>query len=307
MGRTTKHCREKQMRRKVATMKLALLLIPLTLAYPPLIRVNGPLPPADGVMRALQSEGALIFTGLGEEYRAALASLSKKAPYCLEGRDGLTAECDRLETDVVSDAFDRVDNVFSQLMRRQFGKNLDVLGENRNVTKLWEEFDTKTQLHVYKRNLNKGTSSPLALPYHTDNGMYALLTPSSILPLRTIDKRGEVSILDSDSSSVILLLGTGLTSWLMPDSGLYAAPHGLPALSTMLSPSPRTVMARMQVAPPNSLPSSATLNHNSEFFSTHLLAPLITQTGPTLQRLIQQRSQGGNSDCSQYWPYSDEP
>merc|ERR1712107_123489 len=330
MGRTTKHCREKQMRRKVATMKLALLLIPLTLAYPPLIRVNGPLPPADGVMRALQSEGALIFTGLGEEYRAALASLSKKAPYCLEGRDGLTAECDdgserltvardtvsdteafpecvRLEADVVSDAFDRVENVFSQLMRRQFGKNLDVLGEDRNVTKLWEEFDTKTQLHVYRRNLNKGTSSPLALPYHTDNGMYALLTPSSILPLRTIDKRGEVSILDSDSSSVILLLGTGLTSWLMPDSGLYAAPHGLPALSTMLSPSPRTVMARMQVAPPNSLPSSATLNHNSEFFSTHLLAPLITQTGPTLQRLIQQRSQGGNSDCSQYWPYSDEP
>merc|ERR1712107_165834 len=309
MGRTTKHCREKQMRRKVATMKLALLLIPLTLAYPPLIRVNGPLPPADGVMRALQSEGALIFTGLGEEYGAALASLSKKAPYCLEGRDGLTAACDdgserltvardtvsdieafpecvRLEADVVSDAFDRVENVFSQLMRRQFGKNLDVLGEDRNVTKLWEEFDTKTQLHVYRKNMNKVTSSPLALPYHTDNGMYALVTPSSILPLRTIDKRGEVSILDS---------------------GLYAAPHGLPALSTMLSPSPRTVMARMQVAPPNSLPSSATLNHNSEFFSTHLLAPLITQTGPTLQRLIQQRSQGGNSDCSQYWPYSDEP
>ena len=118
----------------------------------------------------MKSEGALIFTGLGEEYSAALESLSRRAPYCLEGL-GLTVEmddgserltvardtvgatgpfpdCVRLEADVVSDAFDRVDKVFSQLMRQQFGKNLDVVEEERNVTKVWEEFDTKTHLHV---------------------------------------------------------------------------------------------------------------------------------------------------------------
>merc|ERR1712130_435027 len=92
-----------------------------------------------------------------------------------------------------------------------------------------------------------------------------------------------LSILDSGSSSVILILGTGVTSWLMPDSRLYAAPHGLPALATILSPVPRTVMARMRVAPPGSLPSSAT--HSSTFW-THFSASFETETGLTLQRLI---------------------
>ena len=149
------------------------------------------------------------------------------------------------------------------------------------------------------------TKAPMALPYHTDNGMYVLLTPSSILPLRAINKKGEVSLLDSGSSSVILILGTGITSWLMPDSGLYAAPHGLPAIATILSPAPRTVMARMRVAPPGSLPSSVTKEASSTF-STHFSAPLETETGATLRRLIRQRrhTEGDTSGCSQEWPHA---
>ena len=191
-------------------MKLLLLLLPLSLASPPLIQIDGPLPPVDEVMDALQSQGALIFTGLGEEYSKALDRLNRRAPYCLEGR-GLTVEmddgserltvardtvgatepfpdCVRLEADVVSDAFNRVDKVFNQMMRHQFGKKLNVVEEEKNVTKVWEEFDSKTHLHVYRRNFNKVSTAPLALPYHTDNGMYVLLTPSSILPLRAIDR-----------------------------------------------------------------------------------------------------------------------
>merc|ERR1712013_732221 len=193
----------------------------------------------EDLVEALKTDGALIFTGLGEEYSAALGNLNKRAPYCLDGL-GLTVEMD--------DAFDRVDKLFSQLMRKQFGADLDVVEEENNKTKVWEEFNTKTHLHVYRRS-NKMTTAPLALPYHTDNGMYVLLTPSSILPLRTISKTRQVN-LDADSSSVILLLGTGVTSWLLPESKLYAAPHGLPALATILSPAPRTVVARMRVAPP---------------------------------------------------------
>ena len=311
---------------------LLLLLVPLSLASPPVIEINGPLPPVDELMGALQSQGALIFTGLGEEYSSALESLSRMAPYCLEGR-GLKVEMDdgseRLtvardtvvrgrdngplapfpdcvmqETGVVSDAFDRVDKVFSKMMRLQFGNKLDVVEEESNVTKVWEEFDSKTHLHVYRRS-NKVTTAPMALPYHTDNGMYVLLTPSSILPLRTIDKKGEVSLLDSGSSSVILILGTGITSWLMPDSGLYAAPHGLPALATILSPTPRTVMARMRVAPPGSLPSSVAKEASSTF-STHFSAPYETETGATLRRLIRQKrhTEGDTSGCSQEWPHA---
>ena len=313
-------------------MKLLLLfLVPLALASPPVIEINGPLPPVDELMGALQSQGALIFTGLGEEYSSALESLSRMAPYCLEGR-GLTVEMDdgseRLtvardtvgaigasprslfpgcvmkETEVVSDAFDQVDKVFSKMMRLQFGNKLDVVEEESNVTKVWEEFDSKTHLHVYRRS-NKVTTAPMALPYHTDNGMYVLLTPSSILPLRAINKKGEVSLLDSGSSSVILILGTGITSWLMPDSGLYAAPHGLPAIATILSPAPRTVMARMRVAPPGSLPSSVTKGASSTFW-THFSAPLQTETGATLRRLIRQKrpTEGDTSGCSQEWPHA---
>merc|ERR1711955_41146 len=105
-------------------------------------------------------------------------------------------------------------------MGKNFGADLDVVEQENNKTKMWEEFDTKTHLHVYRRS-NKMTTAPLALPYHTDNGMYVLLTPSSILPLRTISKNGEVN-LDTDSSSVILLLGTGIPSWLLPERKLYA-------------------------------------------------------------------------------------
>merc|ERR1712107_88412 len=207
------------------------------------------LPPVEDLVEALKTDGALIFTGLGEEYSAALGNLNKRAPYCLDGL-GLTVEmddgserltvardtvgatgpfpdCVRNEAEVVGDAFDRVDKMFSQLMRKQFGADLDVVEEENNATKVWEEFDAKTHLHVYRRS-NKMTTAPLALPYHTDNRMYVLLTPSSILPLRSISKSGEVNLLDADSSSVILLLGTGVTSWLLPERKLYAAPHGLP-------------------------------------------------------------------------------
>merc|ERR1712114_70916 len=99
-------------------------------------------------MDALQSQGALIFTGLGKEYSKALDRLNRRAPYCLEGR-GLTVEmddgserltvardtvgatgpfpdCVRSEAEVVGDAFDRVDKVFSELMRKNFGADLDV-------------------------------------------------------------------------------------------------------------------------------------------------------------------------------------
>merc|ERR1712107_348417 len=124
-------------------------------------------------------------------------------------------------------------------------------------------------------------------PYHTDNGMYVLLTPSSILPLRSISKNGEVNLLNTDSSSVILLLGTGLTSWLLPERKLYAAPHGLPALATILSTAPRTVIARMRVAPPGSLPSGA--RKTSPTFTSHFAAPLESETGATLARLVRQR------------------
>jgi len=160
----------------------------------------------------------------------------------------------------------------------------------------WEDLDSKTHLHVYKQT-ESFSSAPLALPYHTDNGLYVLLTPSSILPLLSISKDANIHLLDTGDDSILLLLGTGLTDWLLPGSGLYAPPHALPALSTSLSPSPRTVLARMKVAPSLSVPSSSL---TSSTFWSHFSAPLHTEKGHTLSRLRKQRSAG----CSQDWPHA---
>ena len=75
------------------TMKLLLLLLPLSHASPPIIQINEPLPQVEDLVEALKTDGALIFTGLGEKYTAALGNLNKRAPYCLEGL-GLTVEMD---------------------------------------------------------------------------------------------------------------------------------------------------------------------------------------------------------------------
>merc|ERR1711962_393166 len=140
-------------RKQVVAMKLLLLLLSLSLSSPPIIQINEPLPQVEDLVEALKTDGALIFTGLGEKYSAALGNLNKRAPYYLEGR-GLTVEmddgserltvardtvgatgpfpdCVRNEAGVVGDAFDRVDKVFSQLMRKQFGGDLDVVARMR--------------------------------------------------------------------------------------------------------------------------------------------------------------------------------
>merc|ERR1711862_1015942 len=63
---------------------------------------------------------------------------------------------------------------------------------------------------------------------------------------------------------------------------------------------PRTVMARMKVAPPQSLPQAGPKTS----FDSHFSAPLETEGGSTLVRLMKQRSaepDNHGSQCSQSW------
>jgi len=268
-------------------------------------------------MESLRHHGAVVFTDLGEEYTAAVARMKENAPSCLDGalqvtmddgshrntlaRDTMSSNhpfpaCLAEEAAIISAAFNRVDHVFSKVMKEEYGPRLNVLSENGVTT--WDDYGSKTHLHVYKRTQQPNNAS-LALPYHTDNGLYVLLTPSNNLPLRSISSDGSVNILGN--GDVILILGTGLTQWLLPGNGLYAAPHAVPALSS--SPAPRTVMARMRVAPNQSRPQTG----SQIPFLSHFNAPLETETGPTLARMLKQRSaQGLNGDCSDSWPHACE-
>merc|ERR1711962_1308697 len=254
------------------------------------------------LMSSLETEGLLVFSGLGPRYTAALQQLMEDGSERLTlARDTQTdteafPHCVKEQTEVIGETFDRVDKVVAEILREKFGEMLDVLVEG-NQKREWENMDSKTHLHVYKHS-DTPALGPLALPYHTDNGLYVLLTPSSSLPLRALSKNGTMHVLDTGDDTVLLLLGTGLTKWLLPTSSLHAPAHGLPSLPTSLS-SPRTVMARMTVAPAGSLPSSSAI---SPTFDSHFSAPLIKEKGATLARLRKARS----ASCSQDWPHACE-
>merc|ERR1712126_560743 len=269
------------------------------------------------LLSSLETEGLLVFSGLGAQYTAALQQLRENGPECVDSALQVTLEdgserltlardtetdtgafphCVNTQTKVIGQTFDRVDKVVAEILRERFGDMLDVLVEG-NQRQKWENLDSKTHLHVY-RHSDTPALGPLALPYHTDNGLYVLLTPSSSLPLRALSKNGTMHVLDTGDDTVLLLLGTGLTKWLLPSSSLHAPSHGLPSLPTSLT-SPRTVMARMTVAPAASLPSSSP---SSSTFDIHFSAPLNEEKGLTLARLRKARS----TDCSQDWPHACE-
>jgi len=303
------------------SLPLLLLVVSSGHALVPVLDLRSPVP--QSLVSELRTHGALVVSGLGPAYLHALEALREEAPNCLEkatlsvtmddGSERVTTArdtetraqpfpgCVNEEVVVITNHFDLVDKLLAGVLREEFGDRLDVMdqGGNTSLSRSWEEMGSKTHLHVY-RQTDEPTASSLSLPFHTDNGFYVVLTPSSSLPLRYLSKDGEQHVLDTPDDSIIVLLGTGLTSWLLgPDSDLHSPPHALPALSSSLSSKPRTVMARMRVAPAQSVPISSP---SSPTFWEHFSSPLDTETGPTLARLRKQRSLG--NDCSPDWPHA---
>jgi len=287
----------------------------------PTISVLSPVS-SPSLLEGLKNHGAIVFTDLGEDYTKAIEKMTEKAPSCLDGalqvkmddgsqrftlaRDTISSthpfpDCLVKEATKITAAFDQVDHVFSKVLKQIFGAKLDVHDPEENKVTPWDDYNSKTHLHIYSRS-EQPNNATFMLPYHTDNGLYVLLTPSDNLPLRSISSDGSVNLFPG-KDSVILILGTGLTQWLLPDEDLYAAPHALPALSNSLTPAPRTVMARMKVAPPRSVPHAG----SKMSFDSHFSAPFETESGPTLARLRKQRSaEPGNdlSQCSQSWTHA---
>ena len=122
----------------------------------------------------------------------------------------------------------------------------------------------KEHLHVYR---GQGGEEPgWAAPLHTDNGLLLLVTPSSgQQPLTVADPR-DGSLLSTHSLSdtaVIVLVGSGLSDWLLGSASQFQPSlHGVPAAAAA---APRTVLARMKVAPDSALPSDGTTQFG-EFF-----------------------------------------
>jgi len=285
----------------------------------PTVPISSPVS-SSSLLEGLQHHGAVVFTGLGDDYTYAVEKMTEKGPSCLDGalqvtmddgsqrftlaRDTVSSthpfpHCLAKEAATITTAFDQVDQVFSKVLKKQYGKKLDVFDPSINSVTPWDDYNSKTHLHVYSRG-NQSNDASFSLPYHTDNGLYVLLTPSDNLPLRSISSDGSVNLFPGNDN-VILILGTGLTDWLLPNEDLYPAPHALPALSESLTSAPRTVMARMKVAPAQSLPQEG----QQTPFETHFSAPLETESGHTLARLrLQKRADDHSAQCSASWTHA---
>jgi len=225
------------------------------------------------VKKALEEVGGFAVEGLGEDYADALTSLQSTAPHCLDGAkrvrldDGVERftfvethaedlpDCLQAEAEIIQAVFDRVEREVVTVLAQVLG-NSSLLVKEAGEVKDLSSLPSKTHLHVYRPSpsLSNSIAQPHSLPFHQDNGLYLLLTPSPSAPLVLRSMTGKmVSTSTVPASSVLFLLGRGLTRWLLQDTphGLVAAPHAVPSVT-----SARTVEARMKVADDEAVPAN---------------------------------------------------
>lgn len=125
----------------------------------------------------------------------------------------------------------------------------------------------KDHVHVYQRDPNSSDEDikQLMVPYHSDNGLFLILTPFPDVGLKIrLGDGTEVQTSDEiQPRSVLVLMGRGLTQWLLQEGGypeskttFQAGEHAVPALSSSDAITARSVYARMKVAPGNAIPAS---------------------------------------------------
>ena len=93
------------------------------------------------------------------------------------------------------------------------------------------------------------------VPYHIDNGLYLIITPYPGHGLKVKTSLStEISTDDLPLDSVIVLVGRALTDWLLikhpKKHEFYPVPHAVEALDS----GPRSILARMKIAPLSSVP-----------------------------------------------------
>ena len=243
---------------------------------------------------------------MSSEYAEALISLRKEALSCSnENRFVIDLEDGSKRLTLARDD----DDNFPECVQKnvlKISKQFDKIDQFINITADEQRIDfhqlaTRTHLHTYlsqpgrENSLIHDNVNLLSVPFHTDKGLYLLLTPSEMYPLKIVSKEGDVIDMEKTDTSVICLMGTGLTEWLLPDLGLFSPPHAVPALEY---PSARTVLARMKVAPLDAR------NINSEAtFGEHFYSVLHQSAKTTMeQRHLERVRRQVDHDISQHWP-----
>jgi len=265
-------------------------------------------------LSALHKTGVFVFTGLGEEYQLAVQRLRKISPQCLkdylaiELEDGSTRytvardsnsnkkfpSCVSKEVNSISRTFDAVDKFVMKALTTEFNSSIFISTKTKNYH--LDDLPERSHLHVYKKNLNNSNNiEGLSFPFHTDNGLYLLLTPSEILPIKTVNRQGTVSNLQIKDDGVIFMAGTGLTSWLLPDEGLFPVPHAVPRISQAT----RTVFARMKVAPLSAMNINSDKTFGQHFYSGVLASG--SELNPPERRHLKRMRRQADDVHAQHW------
>ena len=129
-----------------------------------------------------------------------------------------------------------------------------------------KEAEYLDHIHVYSPAKTENPNFKFTAPFHIDNGLFLLLTPSPENPLIVKDANGRDY--SAGNGEVIVVFGRGLNQWLFQERSsklrnkFRAAPHAVKAVT-----SERVVMARMIVVDGNAVPK----NEKGQVFASPIL------------------------------------
>ena len=175
-------------------------------------------------------------------------------------------ECIAESARTVGSGFDAVQKLVSKLIEKAAGggAGLPFVDEEGGQVPL-ALAPHKDHIHVYEKQLpskvsdNQDHDSPgeYLVPYHVDNGVFLLITPFPGHGMSVELSDGSVASTGGvGRGSVLVLVGLGLTDWLLQGDAAAAAafhpvPHAVPAMRALRH---RSVFARMVVAPAAATP-----------------------------------------------------
>ena len=283
------------------------------------------LPEKEMFLHDFLREGYFVFNIEDKVYEDSLLKLGKQAKFCKDkglrinledGSNRFTIARDNQKhfpkcveniCEKIKYYFNKVDNYVSEIMDGEFSADINITSEDHQTLGL-KDLPTRTHLHVYtaaphdEDDLNHDNDDldddEFSVPFHTDSGLFLLLTPSHDSPLNIMTRDGrmvQVPGSDEPGSSVICLVGTGLSDWLLPGHDLFAPAHAVPSLRHSSS---RTVLARMKIAPLEARNKNSDISFAEHFYS------ILHQSAKTTfeKRHMKRMRRQADHDISQHWP-----
>ena len=256
----------------------------------------------DGIESLLDNGGKLgviEISNLGLDYENAVNNLKEYAPSCIgsakhnipqkiqlpDGSFRTTyattnktyLEC--LDMSVLSQTFDQIDTAMIHVINKFNNEQHSTTLCSKN-NKLGFIVDNETipignalqkeHIHVYstkeKHDRDNPQSTKLSdylVPFHVDNGLYLIITPFQEHAMKVKLSNGKiVSTNHIESDSALVLIGRGLTDWLLSptvanEMNFYAVPHSVPTLDGTKFKT-RSVYARMKIPKPSSISAMRT-------------------------------------------------